>query len=421
MRQFVTVVLVAFLNPGSCPHSCPLVPPAVRAAEPSSDVVVLGRTRFLTGIEHVLAKPISMEFLDAPLRAVLVQIQDKTDVAVTCDIEALDEVGCDLDEIVVTRCTENVPLASTLDSLCESLDLEWIVLDDEIEITTPEGASRRMTRLIDVTDITDDPSSLAELLEASVQPDAWARHGGQGVIRSDATRGSATLIVTSSWQVHRGVAGVIEGLRRSLAVAQTASATLGVGGYWSDAANAVAARKALDTPLTRILDFDETPLLVALLALSDSFDISIMPDVRALDEAGIDLDAMTVTQQLSTTRPLARLLDQLLAPSGLTWELRHDLLTVTTPHAARVHQSVAIYPLGGSAGDGHALSKLIDTVQATVTPDAWQAAGGEAFIGAFRSGERSDPCCLVVRHTSAGHRAVGEFLNQLRPQAATRR
>jgi len=38
----------------------------VQAAEPSSDVVALGRTRSLTGIEDVLAKPISVRFVDLP-------------------------------------------------------------------------------------------------------------------------------------------------------------------------------------------------------------------------------------------------------------------------------------------------------------------------------------------------------------------
>jgi hypothetical protein len=407
MRGFVAVARLTFV----CVVVCLMVAMVVEAGEPAAEVVFLGRAPTLTGIEDVLAKPIRMHFLETPLRDVLSMIQDKAAVAVTVDIEALDDAAIDANEIAVTWRVEDVPLASGLDAVCELLGLVWIVQDDAIEITTPEGAATLlMARMIDVTDITDDPKSLAGLLEAAVQPEAWARNGGPGVITSDETSDASTLIVTNSWQVQRGVAGVVDRLRRCVAAARDERTPSGVGGYWSDAAAAAAARKALATPTT--LDVVETPLRDFILEVRDRTGVAVAADIRALDDAACDLDTCTLTGSGRGMR-LARLLERLLTPHELTWDLWHDRLTITTPEAARAHHSVALYPLGDLLKQGRNVSKLIDTVQSTVTPDAWDAAGGEAFIRAFGPREKAAPCCLVVLHTSAGHRAVGDFLQQL--------
>jgi hypothetical protein len=407
MRCSVAVIVLA----SSFAGTCLVFGPAVLAAEPSSEVTLLGRTRSLTGIDDVLAKPTPMLFLETPLRDVLAVIQDRSDVATTADIQSLDDAACDLDETLVTLESEGIPLASSLDAICELLDLEWIVEDDVIEITTPVGAAaRQMARMIDVTDITDDPESLARILEATVKPETWARHGGAGAITSDETRDASTLIVTNSWQVQRGVAGVVERIRKCMAGPQAERGPLGVDGYWSDASNAVAARKALGSPMT--LDVVETPLRDCARLVAEKAKVPVTFDWRELDAAAIDLDELVLTGSGRGLR-LARLLDRLLAPHELTWDLRHDRLTITTLEAARGRHSVAVYPLGGLLEKGRDVSKLIDTVQATVTPDAWEGTGGEAFVRAYKHRERATPSALVIRHTSAGHKAVDDFLQQL--------
>lgn len=407
MRSAVALALIA----SSCAGMCLVAGPVVRAAEPSSDVVVLGRTRSLTGIEDVLAKPISVRFVETSLRDVLGVIQDRTGVTTTADLEALDDAACDLDETLVTWQAEGVPVASTLDGICELLQLAWIVQDDVIEITTPLGAEDRlMTTMIDVTDITDDPESLAELLEIAVQPETWARHGGQGAIVCDEIRDASTLIVTTSWQVQRDLVGLVDRIRRCVSAPLAQGGPLGVGGYWSDATTAAAARKALAAPLT--LNVAETPLRDFRAIVSKAADVPVTFDWRALDAAAIDLDTSVLTGSVRGL-PLARLLDRLLVPDELTWDLLHDRLAITTLDAAAGRHSVAVYPLGGLLEKGRDVSKLIDTVQTTVTPFAWESTGGEAFVRAFKHRESVAPSALVIRHTSAGHKAVDGFLRQL--------
>jgi hypothetical protein len=49
-------------------------------------------------------------------------------------------------------------------------------------------------------------------------------------------------------------------------------------------------------------------------------------------------------------------------------------------------------------------------LEANVTPNTWEQAGGPAVLRAVGG----DAPCLVVSHTTAGHRAVAEFLGSLK-------
>ena len=101
---------------------------------------------------------------------------------------------------------------------------------------------------------------------------------------------------------------------------------------------------ALDRPVSQALDFNETPLRAAISQLSDEFDLPIVPDVRALDEAGLDLDATTVTKRLSGIR-LRSALRLLLEEADLTYLVKDEVLVITTREKAAESLVRKVYPV----------------------------------------------------------------------------
>lgn len=64
---------------------------------------------------------------------------------------------------------------------------------------------------------------------------------------------------------------------------------------------------------------------------------------------------------------------------------------------------------GAAGGDAAAAQALIDLIQATVRPEAWDTTGGSATIRYFASGQ-----ALVVRAPEDVHEELGGVLRQLR-------
>jgi hypothetical protein len=382
-----------------------------RAAESPSERQLSATPASLTGIDAAIGKPIAMRFLETPLRDALMMITDASGVTATADVAALSDAGYDLDQTVLTFQTNGEPFASSLDAICELLELEWIVRDDDIEFTTPEGAAlRHATWVVNVTDITETPESLANLIKAALHPGTWDCDGGSGAIETDTTRDARALVVSQSWQVRRSIAGLLDRIRIIVASPDERSTPLAAEGYWSDATAAVAARKTLATAQT--LDCSQVSLRDVATYLSDKTDAPISFDWPALESSGIDVDVITADCP-ATKMQLARSLDRTLEPLELDWEIRHDRIQITTRAETLSRMSVAAYPIAHLLSKGRDATRLVATLQAAVTPAAWLGVGGNALIEPFRSRSGVPPCLLIIRHTSAGHRAVDAFLRSL--------
>jgi len=302
-------------------------------------------------------------------------------------------------------------LASNLDAICDLLDLEWIVRDDTIEFTTHEVAAEdQIAWTVNITDLSREAESLADLITAAVHPETWDRNGGMGVIRTDETRDTSALIMRNSSPVLRTIAGLLGCIRRIVAMPEGYSTPLAADGYWSDAASAVAARKALATPMT--IKMNETSLREAALQISDLAGAPVSLDWPALDAAGIDADSFVVTFSAKKTQ-LSKILDRMLKPHGLTWDIRYDRMLITTTDGGSDRMSVAVYPISHLLTKARDAEKLIDTLQAAVTPDAWERVGGMAFLQAFQHRRAKAPHMIIIRHSAAGHSAVHAFLRTL--------
>ncbi|NBV47062.1 MAG: hypothetical protein EBR86_15865, partial [Planctomycetia bacterium] len=113
-----------------------------------------------------------------------------------------------------------------------------------------------------------------------------------------------------------------------------------------DLANPGSAEKkiydALDKPVES-LEFNETPLRDVISQLQDSQGIPIQVDTKALEEAGLDLDA-PVTRNLSGVS-LRSALRLILGDLDMTYLIKDEVLLITTKEKAAENLIVKVYPV----------------------------------------------------------------------------
>ena len=390
-----------------------ITPPAPKVPGLRSRRTLAQPLAALTPIDALLDKPVekAMDFQETPLDAVARRIGEAAGVDVAFDRRALEAAGLDLEATTVTARWAGLPLASLLDTVCRDFGITWTVRDRDVVVTTLETAQEQLlVHVHDVSDlITDDCQILIDVIQGSVAAHTWDTVGGPGAIRPDGTKDGAFLVVIHTLDVHRQVAGFLARLRTLKATPAGTRGPLAAEGYWNDSPQTVAIRQALDRVVPGPIEFAETPLRAALAEIEKVGGVAIAVDSGSLTAAGIDLDATTLSGRFREL-PLARLLERLLDEVGLVASVERDQLVVTTKESAHQHLSVAIYPIDRLLVAGRDGQAIVDLLQTTVSPEQWDVVGGPA-VARFLDG---DAPCLVVEHTTAGHRAVAAFLGSLR-------
>lgn len=374
----------------------------------------------LTKLDSVFAKRVDLDCRDTPLHEVIAQIGRDCGVKTRIDRRALEAGrrveggkvmyvwGADPDA-PITFTVADIPLASCLDALCDQELLAWTVRNDVIEFTTPiaDGKDRAFPVVHDVSDLILAPRlkllPLSRLVEDAVEPQNWKDTGGDGSLQVDATKKGSFLAVRHTLTGHRRVAGLLAQLRRLKATPVGKRTPLAAEGYWSDAAGT--ARQALDTEVDA--EFDGVPLANAVAQLSAKVGVPIGLDRRRLEPAHT---ARVTYRPNGKAEPLGKVLDRMLAPLRLAVSLSHDRLVVTTKDHANESLTVAVYPVDHLIKKGRTFAALVDNLKATVTPDDWIEDGGGGYVRPVTG----DLTCLVISHTTAGHREADAFLRSLR-------
>jgi hypothetical protein len=158
----------------------------------------------------------------------------------------------------------------------------------------------------------------------------------------------------------------------------------------------------------------EEPLDDVVERLAHQFNVTIVLDAKALDEASV-ISTMLITSH-QTDAPLKTLLDQLLRPLELTWLQEGGIIQVTTEEKAKTQLETVIYPvqdLVNVAAREVRFFALADAISENVDPDSWNEAGGPGRIMPIRS-----LGVLVISQTSDIHQRVLEYLADLRKRRA---
>ncbi|MGI9176387.1 MAG: hypothetical protein ACR2IT_00850, partial [Pirellulales bacterium] len=131
---------------------------------------------------------------------------------------------------------------------------------------------------------------------------------------------------------------------------------------------------ALDEPVSRF-EFTETPLRDVIAQIRDAHNIPVELDVKALEDAGIDLDT-PITQNLSgiSLRSALRLL---LGNIDLTYLIKDEVLLITTKEKAQENLVVKVYPV----------ADLVMPINPGGGLNPFQTGGGMGGQGGINSGQ----------------------------------
>lgn len=174
-------------------------------------------------IEEELAKPIDLDFLEAPLLDVIEHLKDRCKIEICFDYLAMADVGIQTDT-PVTIDLHSLPLRSALNLVLRQLRLTWNIRDDVLLITTPEEAESVMiTKVYDVADLVvcqnsegelwDDFDRLINTINAAVMPITWDQVGGPGCI-APANFGTAkAIVVLQTYQAHCEIVDLLAAIR----------------------------------------------------------------------------------------------------------------------------------------------------------------------------------------------------------------
>jgi hypothetical protein len=159
------------------------------------------------------------------------------------------------------------------------------------------------------------------------------------------------------------------------------------------------------------LEFKETPLLDVVSRVREVLKVPVILDVKALEDAGIDLETpITFSGQGTTVRAALR---RILGDIDLTWTFSDEALLITTRERAGENPQIRLYPVpwGKRTQGAVDFQELIDLIVNTVGgPAAWQDGGGNGSIRPLGDGAAA---VLVVSQTAEVHDEIEGLLRGL--------
>ncbi len=336
-----------------------------------------------------LAAKVTVKFDGQPLKAVFTWLQRDQSINVLVDYKALAYTKLLVTDPVSDELT-GAPIYLLLNRL-ESIGLAWYQQGDVLQITSrAEYVKHDATvpyHLGDLIDAGYPPQELVRTITRCSGGDWDGQHQLPESGRADLI--GDVVFVRQTDDIHREIAGLLSAIRQH-----------GRRTFTLDAPQNDAVRLALDKKVT--VDFEETPLIVAVQDLARQAGINIR-----LDQKSPIRERTSVSLKLSDQK-LSAVLRSLLSVLDLTWYVRDDVLWIATAEAASQFQKTAVYDVRDLCRDQNESIALEDAIQKQ-TRAQWNQ-------GAVRNGviEAPKPGILVVRHTENALDEVLQLLENYR-------
>lgn len=178
-------------------------------------------------------------------------------------------------------------------------------------------------------------------------------------------------------------------------------------------------RAALNAPLKSTgLDFTNEPLENVVNFLQEEYQIPILIDEAALEDAGLTRDeGVSINLQNVSLRSALRLL---LHTKQLTYFIREEVLIITTPEEAEANLVTCVYDVRDlvetkrpsphkSATGWSDFDPLMESITRCIAFESWaEHGGGEAEIQSL------PPGLLVISQTDAVHEEIANLLAAVR-------
>ena len=342
-----------------------------------------------TLVSAQLAVPVTVKFDGDPLKKVFTWLQQDQSLNILVDYKALASVKL-LDTEPVYEELNDAPLYLLLNRL-ERMGLAWYEQDHSLVITSREEFLKHETTT---------PYNLGDLFDAGYPPQELLTtlKRGSGGRWSSADGGAAVLLgdvvfIRQTDDVHREIAGLLSALRKHSRRTLT-----------FDTPRNDVLRAALDLKVT--VDFQETPLIVALQELSRQSQVSIRIDRVAILKGQVR-ERTPVTLKLADQK-LNSVLKSILSGLGLNWYLRDEILWITSAEAAAEFSKTAVYDVRDLCLDQEE-SRALKLAIEHQTRAKWRGADDRTGIL-----ESPKPGVLVVRHSEPTLDEVLQLLEDYR-------
>jgi hypothetical protein len=157
-----------------------------------------------------LEKPTSVEWLDFPLEECLHFLKDYHNIPIIVDKAGLSDAGIALD-IPVTLHLQQLRLESVLNLLLEPLDLEWLVRDEVLQVTTRDRCEQRPeVQTYEIQFLVDGghtPEELIAAITSCIEPQSWLRKGPNAY--AGISHSGGVLVVCQTQPIQRRIAQLL--------------------------------------------------------------------------------------------------------------------------------------------------------------------------------------------------------------------
>ncbi len=158
-----------------------------------------------------LGKPTTVEFLDLPLEDCLTFLHEAHKLNIWLDRASLTDEGVALDQPITLKLA-GVSLESVLHLLLQPVQLEWIVQDEVLKITTAAWAQKHPeTRTYDIHNLIEAghaPEDLMASITKCIAPKSWTGNDATAAIAHT----GGILVVRQSQPIHGEVGRLLEEL-----------------------------------------------------------------------------------------------------------------------------------------------------------------------------------------------------------------
>jgi hypothetical protein len=368
------------------------VPAAIPAAEPKKRQVPQSPTGLNDAelFPEFLTKTIDVNFYETPLTEVCSFLEDSLQVPIQLHQQALIDEQIPIDT-PVSLVLNGLSLEEVLHHLARSLYVTWQVDGNLVRITTTDRV-RYLTRHFDLSKLVKAGHSLNGLKEIlRLAGDDWQDDGsGQGTM---ALIGES-LVVRQTFLNQRRLARLLAAIEQAQPMTALDVCT-----------NREHLLEAIQRPAS--VEFDDNPLAEVIAFLSDTHQVQILLDTPALSAEEIPSDKL-ITLSIKS-RPLGKLLDQILNDFGATWQIRHGVILITTRDRAEQDTTWIAYNVRDLAPDWNLLTQLADAIEQT-TNGQWEEVDG---VGG-RMAITDTNGMLMVKQTDQAHFEIQTLLERLR-------
>ena len=387
-------------------------------------------------IRQALAKPIELNFKEAPLAEVVKTLREKLQINILLDKRCLSDANI-AEDTPVTFSISNISAKSALALMLRDMgDLTTVIRHEVLFITTAEEADSMLEiRVYDVADLVyrtgskdeePDFDSLINLFTGCVRPQTWDSVGGPASITPFDSVGIKALVFSQTQDAHEEIANLLAHLgamRRKGNNNETPGAAHATGEAKPAAPSAKASpftpeedriRHMLSLPLA--LQFKETPLKKIAEYIHNNTNIQVVINSKNRYESNINADIPFTVDLVGVN--LSDALDSMLGEKELGWTIFKETLLITSPEEADDLLETRTYDVSDLPAfrnkQGEPVpdyDNLIETITSTILPATWESVGGPGKIEKY---ETKGIQALVVRNQWAVHQKIDRLLTDLR-------